>query len=252
MTLMLFVATLASVILMAASFWQAFYNSGVSAGPLPVIFLFLSLGGLTGIFFLFRKATDRAGIESEINDRVRQARTKILQDLSNEKEEKTEEGTTQKDVEKIIADLVPRGNFKTTESFARKLLANLADEFQMIRGMYFEYQTKSRKFKFLAGYALTEEDTPPDFTAGENLNGEAARSKELMVISDIPEDYFEAESGLGKSRPRYLSILPVVDEKSTLAVIEIATFIEIGAAEKEILTGAAKQIAEKLSQLKKS
>ena len=53
-------------------------------------------------------------------------------------------------------------------------------------------------------------------------------------------------------KPKYLAIVPIVDEKTTYAVIEIATFIEIGPFEKDLLEQLARQIGEKLKQLKKS
>ncbi|HEX3775804.1 MAG TPA: ATP-binding protein, partial [Polyangiaceae bacterium] len=54
------------------------------------------------------------------------------------------------------------------------------------------------------------------------LLGEAARAESLTVIDDPPPKYFELRSGLGSGAPRALVFLPLVREKMTSGVLELA------------------------------
>lgn len=250
-TLFIFIATLLFVLMLAISFWQAFLSAEVSVGAWPFVFLLLALGGVAGIYFFYLQATNADRLEQHLSKRVREERIKLLQEIEKDTEE--EDITVEKtNISEKVRLILPKGNYKTVETFAKKLLNNLAAETEMIQGVFYLYTPKNKTYNFLTGYALTREDPPSKFKLGESLGGQTAKSGELMVLSDIPEDYFETESGLGKSMPKYIGLLPIVNEKITLAVIEIATFIEMGDEIKELLTKVSPLIAEKLIQIQKS
>ena len=59
---------------------------------------------------------------------------------------------------------------------------------------------------------------------GEGLLVEAMRSKSLLVIEDVPEDYLKIRSGLGESLPRSLLFLPLARAGETVGVLELALF----------------------------
>lgn len=250
-TLFIFIATLLFVLMLAISFWKAFLDAEISTGAWPFIFLLLALGGVVGIYFFYLQATNSELLNEHISKLVSEERTKLLKEI--EKDSQQEEETEEKiDISQKLNLLVPKGNYKSVETFAKKLLENMAKELEIVQGVFYLYAPKKKIYSFVAGYALTREESPSDFKAGENLSGQAAKTGELMVISDIPEDYFETESGLGKSKPKYIGLVPVVNEKITLAVIEIATFIELGNEIRELLTKAIPLIADKINQIQKS
>ncbi len=41
-----------------------------------------------------------------------------------------------------------------------------------------------------------------------------------MVLTQLPEDFLEVYSGLGKAKPAYLAIVPLIHKSRTLAVLE--------------------------------
>jgi len=71
---------------------------------------------------------------------------------------------------------------------------------------------------------LSEDCNPQPFTIGEGLNGQAVQNGKPIVIKEIPEDFFEVSSGLGKAKPKYLYLLPIMQNENCLALIELATF----------------------------
>ncbi|MFJ6718347.1 MULTISPECIES: HAMP domain-containing protein [unclassified Streptomyces] len=58
---------------------------------------------------------------------------------------------------------------------------------------------------------------------GETLVGQAARSRRIIVADEVPPGYV-VSSGLGRSAPAGLIVLPIVVEEQVLGVIELATF----------------------------
>ncbi|MDD7805727.1 MAG: response regulator [Endozoicomonas sp. (ex Botrylloides leachii)] len=58
------------------------------------------------------------------------------------------------------------------------------------------------------------------FQLGEGLVGQAALEKEIMEILDVPSDYFFIESGLGRSIPETILIVPFLYENEVKGVFE--------------------------------
>ncbi|GFH38052.1 HAMP domain-containing protein [Streptomyces pacificus] len=61
------------------------------------------------------------------------------------------------------------------------------------------------------------------FGLGESLVGQAARSRRTIAADDVPGDYV-ISSGLGRTTPGSLIVLPVVVDEQVLGVIELASF----------------------------
>lgn len=245
--LFLFIATVIFILLMAISFWNP-VRGEINIGPWPVIFLVLSIISVTLFYLVYSKATNTKLIEEEINLQVNQARTQLIEELNKDKETE-EEVDSRKEIETAVNRIVPKGKFKTADSLIKKLFTNLANEFQMVCGIYYSYNKQKKVFSMQTSYALQSEEKVPDFKAGENLNGQAADNQEIMVISDVPEEYFTVESGLGKGKPRHIIIIPFAGNKTTTAVLEFATFIEMPANGIEILSKVARLVEEKINQL---
>lgn len=62
------------------------------------------------------------------------------------------------------------------------------------------------------------------FNFADGFNGEAVRTKNYMIISDIPENYFVAYSGLGKSLPKHIILIPIVKDDFCYGLLELAVF----------------------------
>lgn len=78
---------------------------------------------------------------------------------------------------------------------------------------------------------------------GEGLLGQAALEKESILITDVPEDYINITSGLGKALPRSVAIVPLMSEEIVVGVLELASFHEFTNHEIEFLEKVGESIA---------
>ena len=245
--IIIFVVALIAIMLVAVSFW----NQGrekIDYTIWPLIFLGLALAATAYLFIYSRKIADPKIIQKYIDDAVTHERSKILTQLESKEEEVI---NIEEDLHEVVSKILPKGKFKSTEAYANKLMVNLIKEIQGVLGIV--YLAKRKHFSFLTGFALPEDATPPDFKPGENLNGQVAESKEVMVLDEIPEFYFEIHSGLGKGKPNTLVIAPFLHKNTTVAIIEIATFNKDDAERTtKIMEMLGKTAGEKLTQLQKS
>lgn len=85
---------------------------------------------------------------------------------------------------------------------------------------------------------------------GEGLIGQAAQEGEMLMITDVPEEYITIGSGLGRAKPRCILILPLIANDVFEGVIELASFRMFEPHELEFLKKLAESIAATLANLK--
>lgn len=248
----LFAFTVLFVLLTAISFWNGYIENNAVPKAWPFVFLFLSLASLSSMFLLHRKISDTKPIEDKIKKEVEEERIKLLTELNKNKEEEEIIADDKEEINTQVNKIIPKGKFRGIESFTKKLLSNLAQEIELSQGIFYIADAKKKTFSYLSGYAITSKNPISGFTLGEDLTGQAAQIQELMVIDEIPEDYFDIESGLGNSKPKSLLLMPIVDKKKTIGLLELAIFIEVKEKHKKIISAMAQPVAVKLLQIQKS
>lgn len=240
--LSLFILSLLSIILLIIVFWNSLFKANV------IILLAVTLISVSWLYIIYLKETNADLINNTINNKVEEERSKILAEFSK-KEETVEE--VKIDLDEVIGKIVPKGNFKNTDSFISKTLQNLAPEIEMSQAIFYLLNKDKGTFEFLSGFATSKSEIP-EFTPGENLTGQVAVSKEIMVIHDIPDEYMIIESGLGKSKPVHLIIVPILNENESIAILEVATFKSNTEYISDLLNKLMVQVSEKLVQMLKS
>jgi hypothetical protein len=100
----------------------------------------------------------------------------------------------------------------------------MAKQFEAVLGVIYIRDDKSKEFRPASTYAWASEKPPDPFKSGEGLNGQAAKNKTVMIITDIPEDYIKIASSLGEGSPRNLILLPLMLNKDPVGLLEMACF----------------------------
>jgi len=107
------------------------------------------------------------------------------------------------------------------------ILSELAPLVKAQHGVFYgmEGVKEDARLELRAGYAYKErEGLPQRFRLGEGLVGECARVKQRILLTNVPRDYIQINSGLGEATPLNVILLPVMFEGATKAVIELASF----------------------------
>ncbi|MEO6963832.1 MAG: HAMP domain-containing protein, partial [Puia sp.] len=117
---------------------------------------------------------------------------------------------------------------KDLKAVTQRILSELAQVVSAHYGAFYilkqheEGKTASLNLFSAYGYK-SEKNIPTDFAIGEGLVGQVAFEKERIILSNIPGNYIKISSGLGRSKPANLIILPVLFENKVKAVIELAS-----------------------------
>jgi len=96
----------------------------------------------------------------------------------------------------------------------------------------------------IAGHALaTPGETGAALRTGDGLTGQAVKDDRMVVVHDLPDDYLDIGSAVGKARPRELVIAPSTADGVVQAVTELGFLHRLGAIELELLDRMSESIA---------
>jgi hypothetical protein len=149
----------------------------------------------------------------------------ILQEIEKRNQaEQKDQKEDEKDIDSLINQvLTGMQGIRTINGLCKRMLSNLAKYMDFVQGIMYIKEPDGEMFNVAGEYALTDRKPQP-FKIGENLTGQVADCKSLMIVPDVPEDYFTVSSGLGSSKPKFLILLPVLFKQECVAVIELAAF----------------------------
>ncbi|KZB79232.1 hybrid sensor histidine kinase/response regulator [Amycolatopsis regifaucium] len=111
--------------------------------------------------------------------------------------------------------------------------------------------TEMPELRLVGAYGHPEGEDGPvvRFRIGQSLVGQAARSRRPIVVDDVPPDYVAISSGLGKTSPANLIVLPIVVEDQVLGVIELASVHGFTAVHRAFLELLMEQIGVNVNSI---
>ena len=110
---------------------------------------------------------------------------------------------------------------------ARQVLSELAPLVGAHHGVFYLAQGDGDplSLRLLASYAFQDRKGPRNIIhLGEGLVGQAALEQVRILLTEVPPEYVQIESGLGHATPANLVVLPVLFEGEVNAVVELASF----------------------------
>jgi HAMP domain-containing protein len=133
------------------------------------------------------------------------------------------------------------------------ILTELAPLVKAQHGVFYgmEGEKDDARLGLQASYAYKErKNLSKQFRLGEGLVGECALAKERILLTNVPGDYVQINSGLGEATPMNVVVLPVLFEGVTKAVLARAIGIDaIEIARRKAFLGLDEADVRLLTQL---
>jgi len=112
-------------------------------------------------------------------------------------------------------------------TLSRNIITFLAKYLGAQIGCLYLLNEQTNKLQLTGSYAFNKrKDTNATIRIGHGLVGQAALEKELISITNIPDDYTRINSAIGNALPKNIVVAPVLYEKILKGVIELGTFDE--------------------------
>ncbi|WP_327049032.1 HAMP domain-containing protein [Microbispora sp. NBC_01189] len=93
------------------------------------------------------------------------------------------------------------------------------------------------RLNLIAGYGIQPGSSPkPRFELGEGIIGQAALEAKQIILENVPADSITIETGLSRSHPAQIVVLPILFENKVLGVLEMASFTQFSQVHVAFLT----------------
>ncbi|MFZ5659973.1 MAG: HAMP domain-containing protein [Pseudomonadota bacterium] len=116
---------------------------------------------------------------------------------------------------------------KDLAAVSRLIMSELTPLVSAHHGAFFVMDAEDEQpaLKLIASYAYKErKHVSNSFRLGEGLVGQCALENQSILLTKVPSDYIQINSGLGEAAPLNIIVLPVPFEGRVKAVIELASF----------------------------
>jgi PAS domain-containing protein len=181
---------------------------------------------------------------------------KALEDNKKEVDERAKEDNIRNWNNEGIAkfnDLLRQSN-NDIKNLAYIIIENLIDYVSAnIGGVYLvEGDSESEKqINLIASYAYDrKKQMYKTIEIGEGLIGNCYLEKKPVYLKKLPQDYMEIGTGLGKTLPRVLYIVPLLYDQEVLGFVELASLEEFKPYEIEFIDKLAENIAATFSSVR--
>jgi HAMP domain-containing protein/CheY-like chemotaxis protein/signal transduction histidine kinase len=144
---------------------------------------------------------------------------------------------------------------KDLDSVARLIMSELTPLVGAHHAAFFLADTEDSEtvLKLIASYAYkARKHVANHFELGEGLVGQAALEKKPILLTHVPDDYIQINSGLGESPPRNIMVLPILFEGEVKAVVELASFLPFSSIHQLFLDQLAESIGVVLNMIQAS
>lgn len=186
--------------------------------------------------------------QNELLNSLEQLKERLIENKDKESKRKNED----KQRNRISEGLAMFGDILREQSdninkLAFELVKNLIRFLDANQGGFFitETDAKGRKYlNLLSSYAYDRKKfADKQIEWGEGILGTCAEEQKKIYMTDIPNNYLSITSGLGKSNPKNLLIVPLIHNNETKGIIEIASFQEFQKFEIDFVEKIAESVA---------
>ncbi|MBB1593304.1 response regulator [Achromobacter sp. UMC46] len=129
------------------------------------------------------------------------------------------------------------------DEIGKRALDYLAEYLDADVGAGYVVDRSSGELELFGGFAMPPERLARKIQSAEGLAGQAASSRRLLHVRNVPAGHLEVASATGRSTPAELVLAPAIQNGRVYAVIELGFNHPVGESERNLLDGASEMLA---------
>jgi PAS domain S-box-containing protein len=140
------------------------------------------------------------------------------------------------------------------QKFSENILTQLVKYIGANQGLFYVLNEEAESgphLELTACYAWERKKHLEDIVkVGQGLTGQVVLEKEIIYMTDVPNDFVNITSGLGQSNPRSVILLPLKYNDEVFGVIEMASFQLFEPYQQDFLNKLCVSIASSISTVR--
>lgn len=126
---------------------------------------------------------------------------------------------------------------QTVVEIARQTITFLTNYLDAQMGLFYLFEPQPKPIlKLIASYAFNQrKKLSQQFEMGQGITGQAALEQQMIILEQVPTNYFHIHSGIGEALPQMIIAIPFLFEGTLTGVIEIAALQTFNQTQQEFL-----------------
>lgn len=204
----------------------------------------------------FSKKIGEGDLDAEFNsssdeDILGQSLLGMRENLKTSKVEETYRRWTNEGLAKFAEVL--QANNDNMKDFCSDIISELVKYLNVVQGGMFliNDDEDERYFELFGAYAYERRKfIDKRMEMGEGLIGQCILERKPIYLREVPNNYINVTSGLGKSNPNSILLIPLIINEKEYGVIELVSFNEFKEYEINFIESLAENIASTIASVK--
>jgi hypothetical protein len=138
----------------------------------------------------------------------------------------------------------------SVKEFGDRILPAVIKYINANQGNLYVTNEEEQVLELISSYAWNRKKYLTDkIPFGEGLAGQCLLEKEMIFLTDIPDEYFRITSGTGGSNPRCIVIIPLIHNHTVRGILELATFRMLEDYQLDFLNKLCEAIASSMQNI---
>jgi len=126
---------------------------------------------------------------------------------------------------------------QTVMELAQQSITFLTRYLDAQMGLFYLFEPQPQPtLKLIASYAFNKrKNLSTQIKLGEGITGQAALEQQMIIVEQVPSNYFQIHSGIGTALPQMVIATPILFEERLIGIIEVAALQTFNQTQQEFL-----------------
>jgi signal transduction histidine kinase/DNA-binding response OmpR family regulator/HAMP domain-containing protein len=129
------------------------------------------------------------------------------------------------------------------ESLLINTINKIAEHTDSQLGAVYLYKEETKDLRPVSAYGIDKEPEEYTFKLGNGLPGQAALERKIILVKDVPENYFRITSGSLDGLPKNVVCIPIVFLNQLMGILELASIHDYSSRDLNFLNVVVSQLA---------
>ncbi|MBU4186096.1 MAG: GAF domain-containing protein, partial [Proteobacteria bacterium] len=109
-------------------------------------------------------------------------------------------------------------------------------------GVIYLYEEETKDLRPVSAYGIDKEPGEYTFKFGHGLPGQTALERKMILVTDVPENYFRISSGSIEGLPKNVVCMPIVFQNQLMGILELASIHDYSSRDLKFLNVVVSQL----------
>lgn len=109
-------------------------------------------------------------------------------------------------------------------------------------GVIYLYEKETKDLRPVSAFGIDKEPEEYTFKFGHGLPGQTAQERKMILVKDVPENYFRITSGSLEGLPKNVMCMPIIFQNQVVGILELASIHDYSSRDLKFLNVIVSQL----------